>query len=244
MTFYGLSDKGMTRKTNQDDFLICSKKHNKKVYIALCDGMGGVTGGEIASAIAIKTFEKRVEAAGDKTLKHSQCSAFLYDIVNEANENIYGSALNDPALLGMGTTFVAAVCDENKITVANVGDSRAYLIDSEGIRQITKDHSLVNELLEHGEISRREANIHPKKNVITRALGVEKKVECDIFDMNVKSGQYLLICSDGLTNEVSDPELHFEVCNADSIESACNSLVSIANTRGGHDNITVIIGAF
>ncbi len=244
MTFYGLSDKGMTRKINQDDFLICSKNHDKRVYIALCDGMGGVTGGEIASAIAIETFRKKVDSLGDKTLKHSQYADFLYEIVKDANENIYSSALHNPNLMGMGTTFVAAICDDNKVTVANVGDSRAYLIDSEGIKQITKDHSLVNELLEHGEISRREATIHPKKNVITRALGVEKKVECDIFDKNIKNGQYLLICSDGLTNEISDPEIHFEVCNGDTIESACKSLIGIANTRGGHDNITVIIGAF
>lgn len=245
MIFYGLSDKGMVRESNQDAFLIDCQEEKGLAFVAVCDGMGGVTGGEIASAIAVDAFKDNIGSLETGSLKSkNRREILLKNTVKKANEQIFEEALNNPKIFGMGTTFVAAVCHGSSVTIANVGDSRAYLIDEDKITQITKDHSLVNEMLENGEISKREATLHPNKNVITRALGVDTKVECDIFNITVKKGQYILFCSDGLTNEVSDLEIHFEICNENTVEGACRSLTEIAKAHGGHDNITVVIGAF
>lgn len=244
MTFYGLSDKGAVRELNQDSYIIAEISENL-FFVAVCDGMGGVKGGEIASTIASDIFKERVSALKKKDVKTRELAgAFLRKTLEEANKVIFDKSLEDPSLFGMGTTFVGAVCNGGKVTVINVGDSRAYMIDEERVIQITKDHSLVGEMLENGDITAREANSHPSKNVITRALGVDTSVEADVFDVNVKSGQYLLLCSDGLTNEVSDLEIHFEISNESTPEDACRSLVNIANAHGGHDNVTVLIGAF
>ena len=244
MTFYGQTDKGSFRKINEDSFYAACLDGELALAV-VCDGMGGAKGGEIASGIAVSVFKEKAETLKKKDVKTRKlCGAFLSDVIFEANKIIFEKSLKDPSLFGMGTTFVGAVCFGGRVTVANVGDSRAYLIDEDSVVQITKDHSLVGEMIENGDISEREATFHPNKNVITRALGVDTKIECDLFDLTVKKGQTLLLCSDGLSNEVSELEMHFEISNEDSPEKACKSLINVANSHGGHDNITVIIGAF
>jgi protein phosphatase len=144
----------------------------------------------------------------------------------------------------MGTTLVCLLIDGDSACVGNVGDSRAYLIDESGIRQITADHSLVSEMVARGELSAVEAQRHPSRNVITRALGVDSSVVCDIFPLSPQPGQFVLLCSDGLTGEVSEPEIYYEVFGTQRPEFACQSLVDIANARGGRDNITVVLVQF
>ncbi|MBR4955788.1 MAG: Stp1/IreP family PP2C-type Ser/Thr phosphatase [Clostridia bacterium] len=242
MKYFGLSDKGKVRKSNQDRFLITSSKDDSILLAAVCDGMGGASGGETASSIASSTAQSAFLDYCDNDGKNY--GTFLTDAVSKANRSIFNMAVQNPSLEGMGTTFVGLVACNNTVTVANVGDSRAYYICEDEIRQITTDHSLVNELMQQGKLSPMDIISHPAKNVITRALGVEAAVQCDTYTQDVKNGDYILLCSDGLTETVTDPEIHFEVCNSDSIEDACRSLAAIANARGGCDNITIVICAF
>lgn len=245
MKYFGLSNKGILRKSNQDRYTIIADKNTDMLLAAVCDGMGGANGGEIASSIAISTIESCfADYCNKNTKQHAKLGTFLSETASNANKCIFQTALRNPTLDGMGTTFVGMVANGNKVTIANIGDSRAYLICEDEIKQLTQDHSLVREMIQHGHISLAEAMVHPSKNVITRALGVDSRVECDTYTVDVNKGQYILLCSDGLTEEVSEPEIHFEVCNSDSVENACKSLIDIANARGGHDNITVVICAF
>lgn len=243
MNIYGITDKGKIRIINEDNLFVHIDEDKKFAFAAVCDGMGGANGGEVASELAIETVEENINCITSYP-RRSQWGKLLRRIVNDSNKKIYEKSREDISLFGMGTTFVAFFCSTSKATIANIGDSRAYLISEDEIKQITKDHSLVNELVKKGELSANEASKHPNKNVITRALGVDSKVQCDIFDINVCKGQYILLCSDGLTEEVSEPEIHFEVMNHNSAEESCNSLIELANSRGGHDNISVVICAF
>ena len=243
MRIYGLTDKGKKRIINEDSFFVHILDDKKAAFGAVCDGMGGANGGEVASRIAIDLIQEKIQLL-DNYSRKSQWNKLILDFVESSNRAIFEKSIEDTSLLGMGTTFVGAFCGENKAIIANVGDSRAYLIDSDSIKQISKDHSLVNELVEKGELSRVQATNHPNKNVITRALGVDKTVKCDVFDIKVAKGQYLLLCSDGLTEEVSEPEIHFQVMTCNTGEEKCRSLIDIANSRGGHDNITVVIVEF
>ena len=242
MKYFGLTDKGKVRKSNEDRYLITSSKDESTLLAVVCDGMGGASGGETASSIATSTAESAFLDFCDKNGKNY--GTFLTDAVSKANRSIFNIAEQNPTLDGMGTTFVGFVAKDNDLTIANVGDSRAYHICEDGIRQLTCDHSLVNELIQQGKLSPHDTLSHSVKNVITRALGVESDVKCDTYTVSVKSGEYILLCSDGLTDSVTEPEIHFEVCNSDSIEIACRSLADIANARGGNDNITVVICAF
>ncbi len=243
MKVFGVTDKGKKRIINEDSLFIHLGDGEKFAFAVVCDGMGGANGGEVASAIAVDTVKSQLDVI-DSYPRRSQWGKLLRKMVTDANQQIYIKSCEDNSLSGMGTTMVGLFCNDSKVTVANVGDSRAYLISEEEIKQITKDHSLVNELVEKGELSAAQASKHPNKNVITRALGVESNVQSDIYDINVSKGQYILLCSDGLTEEVSEPEIHFEVVNSNSVEEACNALISLANSRGGHDNISVVICEF
>ena len=243
MKIFGVTDKGKKRIINEDSFLIHLGDEEKYAFAVVCDGMGGANGGEVASALAVEVIKSQFDTI-ESYPKRSQWGKMLRKMVAEANNQIFLKSCDDNSLYGMGTTMVGFFCNGSKVTIANVGDSRAYLISEEDIKQLTKDHSLVNELIEKGELSVAQAYKHPNKNVITRALGVENNVQSDLYDVNVSKGQYILLCGDGLTEEVSEPEIHFEVVNSNSVEEACNALISLANSRGGHDNITVVICEF
>lgn len=244
MRVHGITDIGKARSINQDSYAVEMFEDAETGIMLVCDGMGGVKGGEIASSIAVRTIMDSLKAKIKPKMSKQNIKNALDEAIKKANINIVSRALEEQDLLGMGTTCVCAIVCENIITIANVGDSRAYVVENEKLRQISEDHSLVNNLVKAGEITPEEAVMHPKKNIITRALGVDEDVEIDYFNVDIKEDMYLILCSDGLTNEVSDIEICYEVVNGITEKEACEALKDIANKRGGHDNITIVVAAF
>jgi protein phosphatase len=213
--------------------------NGKAITAALvCDGMGGAKAGNVASSMAVDYFENILT---DKLISFKDADEIIGDIVYDANKAIYEKSMSNDMYSGMGTTFVAAVVQDKNALIANIGDSRCYHISKEGIRQVTKDHSLVEDMVDRGEIDRSEAWQHPRKNYITRALGTERDIECDYFRIELAEGDVLILCSDGLSNKVSSQELLFEVLYGGSIESAAQRMLDIALLRGAPDNVTVIV---
>lgn len=243
MRYWGGTDVGVVRKENQDAYII-KKLDGSAALLLVCDGMGGANGGRTASNKAIEVFAQEVEGHHSKGMKPSQMADAVAAAAAAANQAVFEAAQADASLSGMGTTMVCLLADGMEAVVGNIGDSRAYLIDDDGMQQVTHDHSLVAEMVRRGELSSREASHHPSKNVITRALGVDRDVSCDVFPLSLKEGQYVLLCSDGLTNEVSEPEIYYEVFQSQQPEKACDTLIEIAKARGGHDNITVVLASF
>ncbi|MBQ6835957.1 MAG: Stp1/IreP family PP2C-type Ser/Thr phosphatase [Clostridia bacterium] len=244
MRVYGITDIGKARSINQDSYAVEMLEDAETGILLVCDGMGGVKGGEIASSIAVRTIIDSLKTKIKPKMSKQNIKNALDEAIKKANSSIVSRALEEQALLGMGTTCVCAVVCENAVTIANVGDSRAYVVENEKLRQVSEDHSLVNNLVKAGEITPEEAVMHPKKNIITRALGVDEDVEIDYFNVDIKEDMYLILCSDGLTNEVSDIEICYEVVNSITEKEACEALRDIANKRGGHDNITIVVAAF
>lgn len=238
MRSYCLTDIGTVRKMNQD-FVYASDQPVgilPNLYI-VADGMGGHAAGDYASRCAVETMVDYIENAssgGPVTL--------LGSALAQANRKVMEKALSDRSMEGMGTTLVAAVVQNDCLYVANVGDSRLYLIDDR-LEQITRDHSLVEEMVRAGELRREDARLHPDKNVITRAVGVKNTVAVDFFDVALNKGDRFLICSDGLTNMVPEDVIFRIVREKGSLEAAAKELVDEANRSGGSDNISVILAA-
>ncbi|MDP4109487.1 MAG: Stp1/IreP family PP2C-type Ser/Thr phosphatase [Bacillota bacterium] len=242
MNVWGMSDRGIVRQENQDMFLVDAMHERNQAVIAVCDGMGGARAGNVASEIAINTFSEEIK----DSLKPSMTAGYMKNIaiaaVHAANARVFEKSNESDKLKGMGTTLVGAIFDEGKTVIVNVGDSRAYLADGAGsIVRITKDHSVVEEMVQRGEITEEEARNHPHKNLITRALGADSSTKPDAYSLTLKTGQSLLLCSDGLTNMLSDSEILAELVNNPKPEKCCEKLISCANGRGGIDNITVIL---
>ena len=243
METWTISDVGIVRRGSVNEDICKVKKYDEhSLLAAVCDGMGGANAGEIASEMAINTFMSHFEEFFD--LRESKLEQAVKNAVHDANSAVYDASQKSEGLLGMGTTLVAALCSENRAMIANVGDSRAYHITEDGIFKITEDHSLVSELVKSGQLSSMEARRHPSRNLITRALGVEPEVECDIYCCDVKKGEFILLCSDGLHDQVSEPEIYYEVYETGKPQSACENLVKTANQRGGSDNVTIVLIAF
>ena len=234
MKLAGITDIGKVRQNNEDN-LAFSELENA-AYFIVCDGMGGVEGGEIASEIAVKTISEQIENAFSAKMKPASIERMLISAFTAANYKIYEYAQNNN-LQGMGTTAVAAVLKDDTLIVAYDGDSRAYLIDG-NIEQITTDHTYVNELYRLGEITREEMQDDPRKNIITRALGVSEEIEADTLILDVAPRAKILLCSDGLTNCVSDESI-CDIVMTNEIENAVKFLIEKANENGGIDNITV-----
>lgn len=238
MKSYSVTDKGKTREINQDYIFSSDEPVGilPNLYI-VADGMGGYNAGDYASRCCVEQFVAKVRAGGQPTV----ISTFT-DALGAANTAIAVKAAEDEEYSGMGTTLVAATVYEDRVYAMNVGDSRLYLIGDE-IKQITVDHSYVEEMIRKGELQRKDARIHPKKNVITRAVGVEDMVEADFYEiMPEEDGRFLLLCSDGLTNMVEDEEIrHIVVKCADAPEKAVTELVQRANDCGGKDNISAVL---
>lgn len=244
MKSWGISHVGLQRKLNEDAYVIRTFGEHEQAYFVVCDGMGGAKAGDVASRVALESFSERLESL----LKPKMSNDDMVDAVSRAaavaNSRVWNMANDDERMEGMGTTLVALlVCDDHAV-VCNIGDSRAYLIDEQGIRQITNDHSLVGEMIARGELSAEDAYRHPSRNVITRAIGAEAEVRSDVFSLRPKEGQFVLLCSDGLTGEVSEPEIYYEIAQSGTPETACKTLVDIANQRGGRDNITIVLVSF
>lgn len=225
-----LTDTGRRRLQNEDAF-VC----DPPLY-AVADGMGGAQAGEIASRLAVSTLEQRDGARrGEETVA---------ELVRAANTRIFQRALDDPALAGMGTTITAMLVDDRAgtIAVAHVGDSRAYLVRDRALEQLTADHSLVAELVRSGRLTPAEAEQHPHRSVITRALGTEAEVEVDTFTVAMQEGDLFLLCSDGLTAMLADSEIVAILAETDGDpDRAADALVGAANRAGGEDNITVVV---
>lgn len=228
------TDIGKRRDTNEDDVLTASFDGTDLLVVA--DGMGGHAAGDVASDIATTELKNEVEhaLAGDR----KEYETILGKAITKANEEIRTRAADDPSLSGMGTTVVAAVVDNGEATIANVGDSRGYHIDEE-IEQITVDQSLVQELIEQGEITETEAEDHPQRNVVSQALGTTDSVEPDFYHQTV-SGT-LLLCSDGLSEEVPDSRMAEIIAEESTLADAAETLIEQANDNGGSDNITVAL---
>ena len=238
---YGITDVGKIREINEDSFLIGGFKDGEALgYALLADGMGGHNAGEVASSTAVNTVKQELE----KTLSETEHDKIIYNIMSSidyANTKVFDLATSDINKAGMGSTFVAAYIAGDKLYIANIGDSRAYLITDCETTQITVDHSVVQELVERGSITQEEAAIHPDKNIITRALGTEEFVDADFFEYSLKKDDYILLCSDGLCEMVNDSLFSEIIKKYDSLEDAARELVNIANENGGRDNITVVI---
>ncbi len=238
MNMWGITDRGIVREENQDAYALLHVSDRQKLAV-VCDGMGGARAGNIASTMAVEEFSKVFSALWDTGERGAQ--ALMQAAAAQANEEIHHRAMADSACYGMGTTMVAVFLDGSTATVLNEGDSRAYLITPESISQVTQDHSLVEDLVRRGELTPEQARIHPNKNLITRALGSEKTLRADLFELDVLPGQYFLLCSDGLSNVVSEQEMLYEVLHGGDAEQCCSRLLEIALKRGAPDNVTVAL---
>ena len=244
MRSFGLTDKGKVRKDNQDSFIIEKCDAKDCLVVALCDGMGGAKAGGLASQLSNKAFVSYIYAKLTSRVNRAlDFQKILRDACAEANGVAYEYSQFDEEYNGMGTTIVGGVVKSNgNGYIINVGDSRAYHISRrlDCITQITRDHSLVEELVEYGAITKEQAKTHPQRNVITRALGSEAQVEADYFEFSLQGGDFLLLCSDGLSNIVSDEEILAYAKEYPEPELLCRSLMSKALNRGAGDNVTVL----
>lgn len=244
MKSFGLTDKGKVRKDNQDSFIIEKCDAKDCLVVALCDGMGGAKAGGLASQLSNKAFVSYIYAKLTSRVNRAlDFQKVLRDACTEANGVAYEYSQFDEEYNGMGTTIVGGVVKSNgNGYIINVGDSRAYHISRrlDCITQITRDHSLVEELVEYGAITKEQAKTHPQRNVITRALGSEAQVEADYFEFSLQGGDFLLLCSDGLSNIVSDEEILAYAKEYPEPELLCRSLMSKALNRGAGDNVTVL----
>lgn len=229
---------GKIRAVNEDSFFVSKIGNSDALLAVVADGMGGHNAGEIASEKTVKTLKELIKnpSAPAKNL--------LLDAIACANNDIYKMSIKTPQLHGMGTTVTACVISGNKVTAAQVGDSRLYLIRNNEITQITKDHSLVEMLIETGKITKEDAQNHPQKNVITRAIGTDSSVETDIYEFQLMTDDVILLCSDGLVNMVEDEKILSIITDSQDFKSLADILVKEAENAGGHDNITVILIKF
>ncbi|WP_416151000.1 Stp1/IreP family PP2C-type Ser/Thr phosphatase [Salipaludibacillus sp. HK11] len=234
-----LTDIGKLRAHNEDNGGVV-KDTTGQLLAFVADGMGGHQAGDVASAMA---KEKLLNFWNENNEEFNPKGAekWLLDRVKTINDELFDYAQNNPNCEGMGTTLVAAVCSEEFVTYSNVGDSRVYLFEEETLKQMTDDHSLVRELVRSGQLTEEEAEHHPRKNVLLRALGTEKTIEVDVETISWKSGSALLLCSDGLTNKLSDLEIQDHLKTEDSIAKISDDLVKQANDYGGEDNITIAL---
>ena len=233
---FSVTDIGKQRKLNQD-FVYASDEpvgNLPNIYI-VADGMGGHNAGDYASKCTVETMIREIRGCFEKSPIR-----ILSKAIRVANDQVRRKAREDESLFGMGTTVVAATCLGKYLQVANVGDSRLYIINDE-VRQITRDHSLVEEMVRMGGIDKEAARNHPDKNIITRAIGARDTIEIDFFHEELKSGDIVLMCSDGLTNMLEDEEIGKILKSQDTIEERAEKLIEAANSNGGKDNIAVII---
>lgn len=239
MQIFGRTDKGRVRPANQDAF-ICGKLTGDAVFAVICDGMGGANGGNIASAAAIKVISERIVEGYRDGMARNSLRNMLESAVSAANIEIYDLSMENMDLRGMGTTVVAVIVTGGLAFIAHVGDSRAYKVNANGIEQVTKDHSIVQAMVEKGQLTQSEAKNHPRKHFITRALGVEETVECDYGEIPFPEDGVFLLCTDGLTNMVEADDI-YQTVRSFFVEDVADRLIAQANMAGGSDNITVVV---
>jgi PPM family protein phosphatase len=249
----GLSDVGRKRKSNEDSFAIAREDN----LFIVADGMGGHAAGEVASRLAVESIERHISGSDPRkeptvpasfrssTKAESVLAVPARRVLNAirlANQEIVRSVRKDVSMRGMGTTVVLAYIRESRAFIGSVGDSRAYLVRAGTIRQLTSDHTFVSEQVRAGTLSRSEARQHPARNILTRAVGSQEDVEPDLVEQDLRSGDRLLLCSDGLTTMVDDGDiLKTILAHPDDPQAGCRALIDLANERGGDDNVTVIL---
>jgi len=235
------SDRGKVRELNEDSYKVITGKDGIPDTFIVADGMGGHNSGELASRMAVDLSEeyllKSLKGVGDE----ESIISFICSLVAEVNKSIFLKAKESEENYGMGTTFVIGIHMDGKFFIGHVGDSRAYLVRNGVLERITTDHSYIEELIKNGSLTREEAQNHPKKNVITRALGCEESVAVDTYSVNINDNDMLVLCTDGLTNMLNENEILSIINNSDEPQYSCNELVRLANEKGGEDNITVIL---
>ena len=241
MRVWGMTDIGLVRKDNQDAYAVREQTATGHTICVVCDGMGGAAGGCVASSIDVTTFIEELEKVLTPEMSPEQLREASSYAVALSNRAIRDAADREEAYRGMGTTLVSAVSYEGGVVVTNVGDSRAYHITADGIVRVTRDHSLVESMVERGDITAEEARRHPNRNLITRALGPDADAQCDGYICPMEAGEHLLLCSDGLVNTVTDLEMLHEVLHRASPEDCLAHLLEIAKSQGAPDNVTAVL---
>jgi serine/threonine protein phosphatase PrpC len=238
----GKSDLGLVRPTNEDSFY-CDEKMG---LLIVADGMGGQAAGEIASRLAVTVmrdyFNSLPKQYGRYNSAYGAATNRLNSAINLANLAILEAARTSPHLKGMGTTIVSFLLNGNRLSIAHIGDSRAYLIRAESIVQLTQDHSLVNEQVKKELITAHEASRSELKNILTKALGISEYMEAELDELTVFNDDILLLCTDGLSNMITDETMLDIILSSRNNDAACASLINAANSMGGQDNITAVIG--
>ncbi len=246
MLYYGKTDKGRRRSSNQDGFAV-AEFNESTAFFLVCDGMGGAKGGEEASSIAIDAAVKSVTEdvsalLADESLDRAKYMPKILTYAAEgANLAVYDRATEEPSFTGMGTTFVGAIVTGETMYVVNVGDSRLYLITENEVKQVTRDHSYVQYLVDMGVMTSEQAETSSKKNIITKAVGTSDQVNPDTFTVSLEGAKYVLLCSDGLTNMVNKSEILAILSGEGALSEKVDALVAKANENGGKDNITAVL---
>lgn len=239
MTHVFITDQGRVRPYNEDTGGVVCNQDKQALYI-IADGMGGHNAGDVASAMVLQYFQTHWSKE-QRLTRVDDVEQYLTQSLQNVNERIFQKALENKAYRGMGTTVVAVIVVDGMAVVAHVGDSRCYKISGKNLRQITKDHSLVNVLVSVGEITEQEASIHPKKNILTRAVGTDQSIDIDVTMVSCEPGEQLLLCTDGLTNKLSDEDIQTIIQSAGTLHEAGETLIAEANARGGEDNISLVL---
>ncbi|WP_404452546.1 Stp1/IreP family PP2C-type Ser/Thr phosphatase [Virgibacillus necropolis] len=234
-----ITDQGRVRNHNEDAGGLFINNANQYLSV-IADGMGGHQAGDVASQMATAIIEEKWLESSEIN-KPEEAETWLKTVILQVNKEIYAKSISQKECKGMGTTVVMSICTSDFITVAHIGDSRCYMINEDGFSQITEDHSLVNELVRSGQITHEDAEHHPRKNVLLKALGTEEIIYPDIRTISWEAGNMILLCSDGLSNKISDLELQSFLETDESIEDTSKNLITLANERGGEDNISLVI---
>ncbi|MBS4022477.1 MAG: Stp1/IreP family PP2C-type Ser/Thr phosphatase [Dethiobacter sp.] len=237
----GISDRGKVREKNEDSYLLCNDGAFR--LYAVADGMGGHAAGEVASNLALECVRRHVAEHGAKLLEDAGMSVpdFIKTMLDYANLSVLDVGLSERSQAGMGTTLTMLFGFYGRYWLGHIGDSRAYLINNDGIFHLTEDHTLVTQLVRNGQLSEEETNCHPQRHILTRALGTDKSVDFDIMPLACRPGDTVLLCSDGLHSLVDNEEIHAVAVAGEDIRSILEKLVSLANERGGTDNITAVL---
>ena len=237
MKFYGLSNTGKVRGNNEDFYHIPTNEEEQRLFI-VADGMGGACAGEVASSLAVADTVQFINANFNN---YDDRALLLRKAIGSANKTVFATSKADRIYESMGTTLVAALIENQKVFVANVGDSRCYIISKNKMEQVSVDHSFVQELVDKGMLTRAEAKHHPDRNLITRAIGSDKHVAVDVFCKDFNAGDRILLASDGLTSMIEENEIEQIMLSGDDPKVIVNTLVEKANEAGGKDNVTVVV---
>jgi len=241
MDLWGTTNSGKVRRQNQDVFRVLFDEDRNVAVLVVCDGMGGAKAGNVASSLAADAFMNHMGSFIGDSGSTDTLAKTMTNAVIAANKAVYELSVQEEEYYGMGTTLTAAVSTPEGEVVVNVGDSRVYHVTTSGITQITTDHSVVEDMISRGDLTRAEARRHPNKNLITRALGTCDDEGPDVFFLDLKKGEYILLCSDGLSNVVMDSEILFELQKGSGVRKSCETLIEMALSRGAPDNVTAVI---